>query len=479
MKLKYKHQRFQADAAKSVTDIFIGQQYCDSADFLIDQGKDKKVFDLIGFGNQKLMLDRESITENLRQVQMNWGLKPVEYLQGDISNPMFTIEMETGTGKTYTYIKTMYELNKLYGWSKFIIVVPSIAIREGVAKSFETMQEHFANEYGKRIQFFVYNSKDLSKIDSFANDSGVHVMIINTQAFNSSMNEDKNQEGRSGDAAARIIFSKRDDFGSRRPIDILAQTNPIMIIDEPQSVLGAKKDNATRKGIAKFHPLFTLLYSATHRKDDVYNMVYRLDAMDAYNRKLVKKIEVKGISQLGSTATNGFVYLDEIVIGQGNPQARISFDVKTANGFKQTTRLVGEGFNLFEQSGELAEYDNHFIVERIDGIDGSVRFLNGITLYEGDAIGKVNEDVLRRIQIRETIRTHIERERELFPKGIKVLSLFFIDHVNSYRIYDKDGTSNGKFADMFEEEYRNVIQEMQPRFSDEEYVRYLSNVSSI
>ena len=474
MKLKFKHQRFQADAAKSVTDIFTGQQYCDSADFLVDQGVQKNMYAVTGFGNQKLMLDRESLTENVRQIQMNWGLKPVDYLQGDASNPMFTIEMETGTGKTYTYIKTMYELNMRYGWSKFIIVVPSIAIREGVQKSFETMQEHFANEYGKRIQFFVYNSKQLSKIDSFASDSGLHVMIINTQAFNSSMNEDKNQEGRSGDAAARIIFSKRDEFGSRRPIDILAQTHPIMIIDEPQSVLGANKANATRRGIAKFNPLFTLLYSATHRKEDVYNMVYRLDAMDAYNRKLVKKIEVKGISQQGSTATNGFVYLDEIVIGQGNPQARISFDVKTANGFKQTTKLVGEGFNLYEQSGELAEYDNHFIVERIDGVAGSVRFLNGITLHEGDAIGKVNEDTLRRIQIRETIRTHIERERELFSKGIKVLSLFFIDHVNSYRLYEKGGVSNGKFADMFEEEYRNVLQEMQPRFTDEAYVRYLN-----
>lgn len=382
MKLKYKHQRFQADAAKSVTDIFAGQQYCDSADFLIDQGIQKNMYAVTGFGNQKLMLDRESITENLRQIQMNWGMKPVDYLQGDSSNLMFTIEMETGTGKTYTYIKTMFELNKLYGWTKFIIVVPSIAIREGVQKSFETMQDHFANEYGKRIQFFVYNSKQLSKIDGFASDSGLHVMIINTQAFNTSMNEDKNQEGRKGDAAARIIFSRRDEFGSRRPIDILAQTNPIMIIDEPQSVLGAKKDNATRKGIAKFHPLFTLLYSATHRKDDVYNMVYRLDAMDAYNRKLVKKIEVKGISQLGSTATNGFVYLDEIVIGKGNPQARISFDIKTANGFKQTTRLVDEGFNLFDQSGELAEYDNHFILESIDGVEGTVRFLNGIILHE-------------------------------------------------------------------------------------------------
>ncbi len=474
MKLKYKYQRFQADAAKSVTDIFIGQQYCDSADFLIDQGKNKGVFDLTGFGNQKLMLDRESITENLRQIQMNWGLNPVEYLQGDISNPMFTIEMETGTGKTYTYIKTMYELNKLYGWNKFIIVVPSIAIREGVQKSFETMQEHFANEYGKRIQFFVYNSKQLSKIDSFASDSGLHVMIINTQAFNTSMNEDKNKEGRGGDAAARIIFSKRDEFGSRRPIDILAQTNPIMIIDEPQSVLGANKGNATRKGLAKFHPLFTLLYSATHRKGDVYNMVYRLDAMDAYNRKLVKKIEVKGISQHGSTATNGFLYLDEIVIGKGNPRARISYDIKTSNGFKQTTKLVGENFDLFDQSGGLAEYENNFVVERIDGVAGSVRFLNGITIYEGDAIGKINEDMLRRIQIRETIRTHIERERDLFHKGIKVLSLFFIDHVQNYRIYDKGGTSNGKYADMFEEEYKRVLEEMQPSFNDDAYLQYLN-----
>ena len=476
MKLKFKHQRFQADAAKSVTDIFIGQRYCDGADFLIDQGKNKGVFDLTGFGNQKLMLDTSALTENLREVQMGWGLKPVEYLQGESTNPMFTIEMETGTGKTYTYIKTMYELNKLYGWSKFIIVVPSIAIREGVAKSFETMQEHFANEYGKRIQFFIYNSKQLSKIDAFAGDIGLHVMIINTQAFNTSMNEEKSRgKGRSGDAAARIIFSRRDEFGSRRPIDILAQTNPIMIIDEPQSVLGANKDNATRRGIEKFRPLFTLLYSATHRRRDVYNMVYRLDAMDAYNRKLVKKIEVKGITQRGTTATNGFVYLDQIVIGKGNPQARISFDVKTAKGSKCTTRLAEEGFDLSEQSGGLAEYDNKYIVEHIDGIAGTISFSNGIVLNEGDTTGRVNEDTLRRIQIRETIRTHIERERDLFQKGIKVLSLFFIDHVNSYRIYEKGGISNGKFADMFEEEYKNVLLEMQPRFTDAAYMRYLDN----
>lgn len=480
MKLKFKHQRFQADAAKSVTDIFIGQQYCDKADFLIDQGKNGGIFTTTGFGNQKLMLDREALTENVRSIQMSWGLKPIDYLEGNPDNPTFTIEMETGTGKTYTYIKTMYELNKLYGWSKFIIVVPSIAIREGVCKSFETMQEHFASEYGKRIQFFVYNSKQLSKIDGFASDNGLHVMIINTQAFNTSMNEDKNKEGRGGDSAARIIFSRRDEFGSRKPIDILAQTNPIMIIDEPQSVLGANKDNATRKGIALFHPLFTLLYSATHRKSDIYNMVFRLDAMDALNRKLVKKITVKAIDQIGSTATNGFVYLEDIVINKGrNPQARICFDVKTANGFKQTTRLVDEGFNLSEQSGGLAEYDNYFIVERIDGRAGTVRFLNGLTLNEGDATGKVNEDVLRRLQIRETIKTHIERERDLFPKGIKVLSLFFIDHVDSYRIYEKGGeTVNGKFADMFEEEYLNVLKQIRPELTDGEYTRYLSRFTA-
>ncbi len=474
MKLKYKHQGFQTDAAKSVTDIFAGQPYCDSADFLIDQGSNKSVFDWKGFGNKKIMLDKPSLTENVKQIQMGWGLKPIEFLQGDFSNPMFTIEMETGTGKTYTYIKTMYELNRHYGWSKFIIVVPSIAIREGVYKSFETMQEHFVNEYGKRIQFFVYNSKQLSKIDGFASDSGLHVMIINTQAFNTSMNEERNQAGRRGNDAARIIFSKRDEFGSRRPIDILAQTNPIMIIDEPQSVLGANKDNATRKGIKLFNPLFTLLYSATHRQSDIYNMVYRLDAMDAYNRKLVKKIEVKGISQIGNTATNGFVYLEEIIISEGNPKARISFDVRAANGVRQTTKIVGEGFNLYEQSGGLAEYENNYIIDNIDGREGTVHLLNGTTLYEGDATGQVNEDLLRRIQIRETIRTHIERERELFFKGIKVLSLFFIDHVDSYRNYGNGGTSNGKFADMFEEEYKNVVAETQLRFSEGSYIDYLN-----
>jgi len=426
MQIRYKHQRFQTEAARSIANAFTGQPKSDGqSDHTIDQGKNKKLFKLAGFGNKNVVLAREAVCENVRAVQTEQGLEPVDYLQDLQGVGMaFTIEMETGTGKTYTYIKTMYELNERYGWTKFVVVVPSIAIREGVLKSFESMQEHFAQEYnGKRMQYFVYNSKQLSKIDAFASDAGMHVMIINTQAFNSSFDEEKSRGGRA-DKAARIIFDKRDEFGSRRPIDVLSQCHPIMIIDEPQSVLGVDKGNKTRKGLAQFKPLFTLLYSATHRKGDIYNMMFRLDAIDAYNQKLVKKIEVKGIKQIGSTATNGYVYLEEIIISKGNPQARISFDVKTATGTKQTSKVVGEQFDLYAQSGELNEYKNNFIVERIDGVEGTVRFVNGLVLHEGDAVGAVNEDYLRRIQIRETIRTHLERERQLFGQKIKVLSLF-------------------------------------------------------
>lgn len=478
MKIKYKHQRFQAEAAKCVTDVFLGQPKSEGLDsFLMDQGTNRGLFEVEGFGNAPIALSRDSLCDNVRSIQMAQGLKPIEQLQGE--GLTLTIEMETGTGKTYTYIKTMFELNRLYGWSKFIIVVPSIAIREGVFKSFESMAEHFATEYGKRMQYFVYDSKQLSKIDGFAQDNGIHVMVINTQAFNASLNEEKNQEGRKGDAAARIIFSRRDEFGSRRPIDILAKTNPILIIDEPQSVLGTDKKNATRKGIELFHPLFKLLYSATHRKDDIYNLVFRLDAIDAFNKKLVKKVEVRGVHQVGSTATNGYVFLDEIVISKGNPRARIGFDVKTANGTRQVLRLVDEHFNLKEQSGGLHEYDDNYVINRIDGLTGTIHFLNGLTLQEGEMVGAANEDLVRRMQIRETIKTHLERERQLFPKHIKVLSLFFIDHVENYRIYDKDGAEKGKYAQIFEEEYQRALQEFMPTFTDGEYTRFLSDYRNV
>lgn len=479
MKIKYKHQGFQAEAARNVVRAFQGQAFHDGLVYVKDQGHTPDDTDIFskevvqGFGNAPLALQRSHIAEHVRALQIEQGIKPIDSLEGEGIH--LTIEMETGTGKTYTYIKTMYELNKHYGWSKFIIVVPSVAIREGVYKSFTTMKEHFKQDYeGKEISCFVYNSSQLNKIDHFADDNKLQVMIINMQAFNSSFNEDKNKEGTGGDTSARIIFSRRDDFRSRRPIDVLAKTNPIMIIDEPQTVLGKDNKNKTREGLKHFNPLFTLLYSATHR--EVMNMVFRLDAIDAYNKKLVKKIEVKGIRQVGSTATNGYVYLNEIVIHKGKkPQARLSFDVMTRSGsVSQMTRLADVGFDLYEQSGELDEYKGNYEVSSIDGRAGTVTFLNGLVLHEGDAVGKVTEDVMRRIQIRETIKTHIERERQLYAKGIKVLSLFFIDHVENYRLYEQDGTRNGKFAEMFEEEYVRVVEEMKPTFADEAYMRYLS-----
>lgn len=479
MELKFKHQGFQAEAARNVVRAFQGQPFHNGLIYIKDQGKQPDDKGFLkgeveqGVGNAPLSLQRSDIAENVRALQIEQGLKPIDSLEGEGIH--LTVEMETGTGKTYTYIKTIYELNKHYGWSKFIVVVPSVAIREGVDKSFSTTVKHFKQEYeGKEITCFIYNSKQLGKIDTFANSNSLQVMIINMQAFNSSFNEEKNKEGRGGDAAARIIFDERDEFGSRRPIDVLAKTNPIMIIDEPQTVLGKAASNATRAGLKRFNPLFTLLYSATHR--EVMNMVFRLDAIDAYNKKLVKKIEVKGIRQIGKTATNGYIFLNEIVIQKGkNPQARLSFDTLGSTGsVRQLTKLAGEGFDLYEQSGELAEYKQNYVVKEIDGRAGTVTFLNGLVLYEGDAVGEVTEDTMRRIQIRETIKTHIERERQLYSKGIKVLSLFFIDHVENYRIYEQDGTRNGKFAEMFEEEYLRVVAEMQHSFTDEAYMRYLS-----
>ena len=475
MKIKYKHQRFQTEAARCVTDTFKGQPKQEpGSNYLIDQGTNQGLFNAEGYANWPLQIADSVFCDNIRKTQMEQGIKPIEALEGD--RRTLTVEMETGTGKTYTYIKTMFELNKLYGWLKFIVVVPSIAIREGVLKSFGSMSDHFAEEYGKRMEYFVYNSKKLEMIDHFSQSSNIHVMIINTQAFNASMNEDKNQEGRKGDAAARIIFTKQEKFGWRKPIDVIAKNNPIMIIDEPQSVLGADRGNATRKGIAKFNPLFKVLYSATHRKDDIQNMVFRLDAIDAYNRQLVKKIEVRGIRQVGTTATNGFVYLDSIVLSKGNPQARISYEMKTATGVRQSLKLMKDGDDLYDESKGLAEYADRYKIERIDGRTGTVRFLNGLVLHEGDTTGAVNEDLIRRIQIRETIKAHLERERMLFPQKIKVLSLFFIDHVESYRKYGDGGTtSNGKYADMFEQEYHRCLQELMPELTDGEYVRYLQD----
>lgn len=470
MRIQYKHQKFQADAAKAVVDVFAGQPYM-TPSYMMDKGSgyyqlslsDEE--DFTGWSNQKIIpeLNDQLVLEHLQKIQRTNQIAPSKKLEGRSDGYNLTVEMETGVGKTYTYIKTMYELNRAYGWSKFIVVVPSVAIREGVYKSFEMTQEHFAEEYGKKIRFFIYNSSQLTEIDRFASDSSINVMIINSQAFNAKGKD------------ARRIYMKLDEFRSRRPIDIIAKTNPILIIDEPQSVEGKQ----TKERLKEFHPLLTLRYSATHKSDSIYNMVYRLDAMEAYNKRLVKKISVKGISESGNNATNSYVYLESINLSKNDPTATLQFDVKQANGTKPKSRKVNIGDNLYDYSNGLEEYKNGFVVKSIDGRDDSVEFLNGIKIYAGDVIGKVDEDQLRRIQIRETILSHIQRERQLFYKGIKVLSLFFIDEVANYRQYDAANQPiNGKYATMFEEEYEDIISSLQLSIGEDDYIKYLNSIKA-
>jgi type III restriction-modification system, restriction endonuclease subunit len=472
MRLQYKHQGFQQDAARAVVEVFRGQPLQDAFAYRMDVGKGVLDLEIQGFRNHDLVLSDDVLTQNIRQVQISQDLQPIDRVLRDANGTLaLSIEMETGTGKTYTYIKTMYELYKHYGWTKFIIVVPSVAIREGVIKSLETMGDHFAEEYGERMQHFVYDSARLTAIDQFASDSKIHVMVINTQAFNAT------------GADARRITMKLEDFAWRKPIDVIGQTRPILIIDEPQSVLGADKKNKTRQGLQQFNPLFSLLYSATHRKDDIYNQIYRLDAIDAFNKRLVKKIEVMGVEQVGTTATNGYLYLDSIVLSKKKgeaPRAHISFDATTKVGLRIATRLVDEGFDIYAESGDLEAYRNGYIIERIDGAKGCIRLSSGQEIYEGQAIGAITEDILRRIQIRTTIQKHFEREQQLYKQGIKVLSLFFIDAVEKYRIYEAGGeTRKGRWAEIFEEEYSSVYNEMiQDLFMEEDYKQYLNKITA-
>ena len=456
MKLQFKHQKFQQDAANAVCDIFMGQPY-GVFQYKVDSGNSPTLDDM-GWKNKKIELSDDIILSRVQNIQRKNMIVPSKKLEGRYN---FTIEMETGVGKTYTYIKTIFELNKRYGWSKFIVIVPSIAIREGVYKTFQVTQDHFAMEYNKKIDFFIYNSKQIARLEDFATSSSINVMIINSQAFNANGKD------------ARRIYMELDEFRSRVPIEVIAETNPILIIDEPQSVEGKK----TKEALIDFNPLFTLRYSATHKKDSIYNMVYKLDAIDAYNQKLVKKITVKGITQSGTTGTEGYLYLDKIKLSKAAPKAIIEFDVKKANGVIRNSVTVGEGYNLYENSGNLDEYKDGYVVKEINGKDEYIELLNGKRVYVDKAIGEMNEEQIRRVQIRETILSHIERERHLFRKGIKVLSLFFIDEVAHYKWYDEAGQAqNGIFAKMFEEEYTNIINHLQLEFYDEEYLKYLDSI---
>ena len=421
-------------------------------------------YDDAGFKNEIVALPDAALLANIREIQQNNNVKISDKLINNLGRCSLDVEMETGTGKTYVYIKTMYELNKYYGWSKFIVVVPSIAIREGVKKSFEITQDHFMEQYGKKVRFFVYNSSNLNQLDAFSSNSGINVMIINMQAFNTSMKEG----GKSKEA--RIIYDKRDEFGSRRPIDVIKANNPIIILDEPQKMGG----DATQKALQNFNPLFCLNYSATHKEH--HNLVYALDAVDAYNQRLVKRIEVKGFQVKNFRGTDKYLYLESIIISPKHPpRARIEFEVKYDKSINREMRILGVDDNLYELSKNMEQYKGYRISE-IDPIVGSVTFTNGEVIHKGDVVGDVSEKDMRRIQIRETIISHMEKEEELFNRGIKTLSLFFIDEVAKYRMYDEAGEELlGEYGQMFEEEYRDVVNNYITIF-DTPYQRYLKAI---
>lgn len=457
MKLQFKEQLFQIQAVKAVVDCFKGQAMA-TQHFTLERTKElqrkqkqllagdtqtaleieNEVLENIGYRNKTIAITETQVLENIQLVQHNNDILESEKIERPNANKNgyhLTIEMETGTGKTYTYIRTMYELHKHYGWSKYIIVVPSVAIREGVYKSFEITQDHFQELYGHKIKPFIYNSTRPQDIENFASDSRISVMIINTQAY-----------ARRGKDAL-LIHKEQDKFGTRAPIDILAQTNPVLIIDEPQSVDGA----VSLEMMQKFNPLFTLRYSATHRVE--YNKVYRLDALDAYNQKLVKKIQVKGINLKGTTGTNGYLYLEQILISASKPPiAVVEFEERNGTGVKRIRRKLEKGANIHELSGFMPQYQN-YTIQDIDGYHNKI-VIKGEDIFAGEAIGDIDEQALRRIQIRETILSHLEKEKHLFAKGIKVLSLFFIDSVDKYRNYDSEGNEIiGEYAKIFEEEY--------------------------
>lgn len=466
MRLKFKTQAYQTAAVQAVVDCFKGQPPAskEAASYRLDPGKAKKgVEDLFlgnAFRNAELQISEADVLENIQAVQRGQNLPVSEALvKTKVARLNLDVEMETGTGKTYVYIKTIFELNQRYGWSKFIIVVPSIAIREGVYKSLQITADHFLESYGKKARFFIYNSKQLHQLESFSSDAGINVMVINVQAFNATGKDN------------RRIYEALDDFQSRKPIDVISANQPILILDEPQKMEGGK----TLDSLVNFKPLAVLRYSATHKT--THNKVHRLDALDAYNQKLVKKIAVRGISVKGLAGTNAYLYLQSIEISPKKPPvARIEFEQKLTGGrIKRIVRKLGKGDNLFELSNELDQYKG-FVVSDINAISDTLSFTNGVELNVGDASGDVNEAALRRIQIRETIKAHFDKEQALFAQGIKVLSLFFIDEVAKYRDYAQ-ADEKGEYARIFEEEYNEYLNEVL-ELEETPYTRYLKGIAT-
>ena len=473
MKFKFKIQQYQTDAVESTVNVFAGQPSKTNMQYRRDLGKQKQQLkaefeeEYVGYRNADVELNTSQLLENIHQQQVlnDIPLSPSLAATNGLGACSLDVEMETGTGKTYVYIKTMFELNKRYGWSKFIVVVPSIAIREGVYKSFTMLDEHFMEFYGKKSRYFIYNSNNLTQIDSFSSDASINVMIINVQAFNTSFKEG------AANKEARIIYSKRDDFQSRRPIDVIAANRPIIIMDEPQKMEG----EATQKALRNFKPLFVLNYSATHKTS--HNCIYALDAYDAYKQRLVKKIQVKGITVQNLLGTQSYIYFDGIILSKNHaPVVRLEIEVKGASSTRRQLCKFEQGDSLYVVSNLPAYKD--FVITEINPLTNTIHFQNGQSLRQGEVMGDVSEKAIQLIQVRETIKSHFEKERALFQQGIKTLSLFFIDEVANYKSYDDEGNEvPGPLWKMFEEEYNRFLNENLTLFEDD-YQQYLRRFSA-
>jgi len=448
MKLKFDaNLDYQLDAIKSIVDIFDGQPL-GQGEFEISLNDQVGFIEQneLGIGNQ-LSLSKPQILENLRAIQKRNQIERVPELQGgDYINGMnFTTEMETGTGKTYVYLRSIFELNQKFGFKKFIIVVPSVAIREGVYKNLQITKEHFAAVYNNiAYRYFIYDSSRISELRQFSGSNQMEIMIINIDSFNKDTN---------------VMFKEMDQLSGRAPIEFVSSTNPIVIMDEPQNM----EQEASRNAISNLNPMCTLRYSATHR--NTYNLIYKLDPVDAFERGLVKKIEVASVIAEDSYHA-AFIKVRNIKLQGKNLKAYLTFHKDTDSGPKESKVTVTHGDDLYEKSNKRTAYQNGYIVSEINVTAGRefIRFTNGQRFEIGDSQGGLTDEVMQ-AQIRNTIEEHLEKEIELKDRDIKVLSLFFIDKVANYREYDEQGNAKpGKIAKWFVQEYKKLIQ--LPRYKD-------------
>ena len=399
---------YQQEAIQAVVNLFEGQprDINNSLSVLMNT----ELFNVDGIGNQ-LMLSEEQLLANVQNIQENNNLKRSDSLDG----LNFSIEMETGTGKTYVYLRTIYELNKKYGFKKFVIVVPSIPIREGVLKNLQITHEHFQTLYDNTpIRFYVYDRNKISQLRGFASSNNIEVLVINIDSF----------------AKDENVINKPNENG-QEPIKFIQSVNPIVIVDEPQNMESERRIAA----VSNLHPLCTLRYSATHRNR--YNLIYSLDPVKAYDLGLVKQIEVDSVFE--ENALNGaFLELESITPSKTKISAKLTIDINDKNGVKKKTVTARAGDDLYSISNEREVYRNGYIVEEIDAANACITFSNGEILYQGQRKNDLNDEIMK-FQIRRTVEEHLRKELRLSKYGIKVLSLFFIDRVANYRTYDASG----------------------------------------